>query len=74
VRPELRKHITRPPSEYLRQLYFDTLVFQPRMVEYLVDEFGADRVLLGTDYPFDMGPTDPLASWPWFASTSPAGS
>jgi aminocarboxymuconate-semialdehyde decarboxylase len=30
------------------------------MIEYLVDEFGADRVLLGTDYPFDMGPTDPL--------------
>ena len=61
VRPELRKHIARPPSEYLHQLHFDTTVFEPRMVEYLVDEFGADRVLLGTDYPFDMGPTDPLA-------------
>lgn len=61
VRPELRKHIDRLPSEYLRMLHFDTTVFEPRMVEYLVDEFGADRVLLGTDYPFDMGPTDPLA-------------
>jgi aminocarboxymuconate-semialdehyde decarboxylase len=61
VRPELRRHIRRPPSEYLHQLHFDTAVFEPRMVEYLVDEFGADRVLLGTDYPFDMGPTDPLA-------------
>lgn len=61
VRPELRKHITRQPSEYLRKLHFDTTVFAPKMVEYLVDEFGADRVLLGTDYPFDMGPTDPLA-------------
>jgi aminocarboxymuconate-semialdehyde decarboxylase len=61
VRPELRKHIDRLPSEYLHKLYFDTAVFKPEMVRYLVDEFGADHVLMGTDYPFDMGPTDPLA-------------
>jgi aminocarboxymuconate-semialdehyde decarboxylase len=61
VRPELRKHIDRPPSEYLRSLYFDTNVFDPAMVDQLVDRFGADHVLLGTDYPFDMGTTDPLA-------------
>lgn len=61
VRPELRRHIDRRPSDYLHQLHFDTTVFEPRMIEYLVDEFGADRVLLGTDYPFDMGTTDPLA-------------
>jgi aminocarboxymuconate-semialdehyde decarboxylase len=60
VRPELRKHIDRPPSEYLRKLYFDTNVFEPGMVRHLVAEFGADHVLLGTDYPFDMGTTDPL--------------
>jgi len=60
VRPEARKHISRPPSEYLHKLYFDTTVFAPSAVEYLVGEFGADRVLMGTDYPFDMGPTDPL--------------
>jgi aminocarboxymuconate-semialdehyde decarboxylase len=29
-------------------------------VEYLVAEFGADHVLMGSDYPFDMGPTDPV--------------
>ncbi len=61
VRPEMRKHIDRPPSEYLHKLYFDTTVFKPEMIRYLVDEFGADHVLMGTDYPFDMGPTDPLA-------------
>ena len=61
VRPEARRHISRLPSEYLHQLYFDSVVFNPRAVEYLVGEFGADRVLMGTDYPFDMGPTDPLA-------------
>lgn len=61
VRPELRKHIDRPPSEYLQKLYFDTNVFDTAMVEQLVARFGADHVLLGTDYPFDMGTTDPLA-------------
>lgn len=60
VRPELRGHISRKPSDYLRELYFDTNVFEPGMVRHLVSEFGADHVLLGTDYPFDMGTTDPL--------------
>ena len=60
VRPELRHHISRLPSEYLHLLHFDTTVFDPKAVEHLVSEFGADRVLMGSDYPFDMGPTDPL--------------
>lgn len=60
VRPELRKYIDRRPSDYLRKLYFDTNVFEPGMVRHLVSEFGVDHVLLGTDYPFDMGTADPL--------------
>ncbi len=60
VRPETRRKIPDLPSTYLRKLYFDTTVFRPSEVEYLVGEFGAEHVLLGTDYPFDMGPTDPL--------------
>ncbi|MDH3540690.1 MAG: amidohydrolase, partial [Acidimicrobiia bacterium] len=60
-RPELRRHIDRLPSEYLASLYFDLTVFDPGMVENLVGRFGADHVLLGTDYPFDMGLPDPLA-------------
>ncbi|HEX5694802.1 MAG TPA: amidohydrolase family protein, partial [Acidimicrobiia bacterium] len=60
-RPELRDNIDRLPSEYLANLYFDITVFDPVLVETLVARFGADRVLLGTDYPFDMGLTDPLA-------------
>jgi aminocarboxymuconate-semialdehyde decarboxylase len=61
-RPEMRRHIDRNklPSDYLAKLYFDTTVFDPRMVEQLVENYGADHVLLGTDYPFDMGSTDPL--------------
>lgn len=60
-RPELRLHIDRPPSEYLARLHYDITVFDAGMIEQLVSKFGADRVLLGTDYPFDMGVTDPLA-------------
>ena len=60
-RPELRRHISRPPSEYLNRLYFDSMVFSAAMVSYLVDRFGSEHVLLGTDYPFDMGEGDPLA-------------
>ncbi|MGH8871444.1 MAG: amidohydrolase family protein [Acidimicrobiia bacterium] len=60
-RPEMRAHIDRLPSEYLTGFHFDMTVFDPDLVEHLVTRFGADRVLLGTDYPFDMGLTDPLA-------------
>ena len=60
ARDDCREHIDRPPSTYLAQMYFDTMVFDPGMLGTLVDRWGADHVLLGTDYPFDMGETDPL--------------
>ncbi|MFC8435767.1 amidohydrolase family protein [Streptomyces sp. NPDC057253] len=50
-----------PPSTYLRRMWFDALVYTPRALRHLVEEVGADRVVLGTDYPFDMGVTDPVA-------------
>jgi aminocarboxymuconate-semialdehyde decarboxylase len=62
VRPETRERIPdRPPSDYMRMLYYDTMVFQPLYLRHLVDVVGADRVMLGTDFPFDMGETDPVA-------------
>ena len=51
----------RPPGDYLRQFYFDTMVFESEQLKFLVDRYGADHVLLGTDYPYDMGDEDPLA-------------
>jgi aminocarboxymuconate-semialdehyde decarboxylase len=42
----------KPASEYLRQLYFDSLVFTPEGLRHLVAETGASQVVLGTDYPF----------------------
>lgn len=60
ARDDCREHISRPPSEYLRRLYFDTMVFDPEHVRLLVTRYGADHVLLGTDYPYDMGEEDPV--------------
>jgi aminocarboxymuconate-semialdehyde decarboxylase len=60
VRPECRVHIDRPPSEYLKQIYVDTVVYTPESVAQLVSLLGAEHVLLGTDYPFDMGEEDPV--------------
>lgn len=62
VRPETRVHIPdHPPSHYMRMLFYDTMVFQPLYLRHLVEVVGVDRVMLGTDFPFDMGETDPLA-------------
>jgi aminocarboxymuconate-semialdehyde decarboxylase len=43
------------PREYLKRIYLDSLVHDPRMLRYLVDLMGADRIALGTDYPFPLG-------------------
>jgi aminocarboxymuconate-semialdehyde decarboxylase len=59
ARPDCREHIDRPPSEYMKQLYFDTVVFEPDQLEFLIRKYGADHILLGTDYPYDMGEDDP---------------
>lgn len=59
VRPESAA-MKQQPSAYLRQLYFDSLVYDPGTARRLIDVAGAGHVLLGTDYPFDMGVTDPL--------------
>jgi aminocarboxymuconate-semialdehyde decarboxylase len=59
VRPETR-HLPRRPSEYLRRFYYDTITHDPTLLRELVAWVGADHVLLGSDYPFDMGPDDPV--------------
>jgi aminocarboxymuconate-semialdehyde decarboxylase len=59
-RPDVRTVITTKPSKYLEKFYFDTITFDPDMLRHLVDRFGADHVMLGTDFPYDMGETDPV--------------
>jgi aminocarboxymuconate-semialdehyde decarboxylase len=53
---ECTQAIPHPPSHYMRQLYFDCMAFDDRALKYLVDQVGAEQILIGSDYPFDMGP------------------
>jgi aminocarboxymuconate-semialdehyde decarboxylase len=59
VRPDARG-CAEPPSVYLRRMWFDSLVYTPHALRWLVEQTGPDRVVLGTDYPFDMGVDDPV--------------
>ena len=59
VRPEL-KHMKRPPSDYLRRFHYDTVSHEPRIIRFLIDLVGADRIVVGSDYNFDMGYEQPV--------------
>jgi aminocarboxymuconate-semialdehyde decarboxylase len=59
VRREL-KHMKRPPSAYLRRFYYDTVSHRPQLIRFLIDLVGADRVVVGSDYNFDMGYEQPV--------------
>ncbi len=54
ARPDCRRVISKKPTSYLRKLYFDTIVFTHHQLEYLASQWGADHIMLGTDYPYDM--------------------
>jgi len=60
ARPDCRTVIKKAPTTYLKKFYFDTIAFDPEMLRNLIDKFGPEQVLLGTDYPFDMGEEDPV--------------
>jgi aminocarboxymuconate-semialdehyde decarboxylase len=60
ARPDCCEQIRAMPTEYLKRLYFDSLVYTHPQLEYLVRQYGADRVLMGTDYPADLGEIDPI--------------
>jgi len=55
VRVEPRARISQPPSTYFKQFYFDTLTHSAQFLQQLISVVSADHVLLGSDYPFDMG-------------------
>ncbi len=60
VRPEAHT-CEHPPSAYLRRIWFDSLVYTAQQLEFLIRKAGASHIVIGTDYPFDMGVDDPLA-------------
>ncbi|MGH9791983.1 MAG: amidohydrolase family protein [Candidatus Acidiferrales bacterium] len=53
--PDCRQHISRPPSEYLREnFYCDTVNFDPRAIRFALDFAGASHILAGSDYPHQI--------------------
>lgn len=62
VRPELNALLPKPPTAYLRNIFCDSLTHDTRALRFLIDRFGTDHVVLGTDHPFDMGCDAPVAA------------
>ena len=61
VRSEARANITQPPSTYLNRFYYDCLTHSEPALRMLIDSVGIDKVLFGTDWPFDMCTDWPVA-------------
>lgn len=55
MRPEARAKLSQPPGTYFKKFYFDTITHSAPALAYLIDLVGAEQVMLGSDYPFDMG-------------------
>jgi len=62
VRSEARTHISKPPSAYLGKFYYDCIVYTEEALRFLIDTVGVDRVVFGTDWPYDMALDWPV-SW-----------
>jgi aminocarboxymuconate-semialdehyde decarboxylase len=60
LRPDLNQSVPHKPSEYLKKLYFDSIVHSAAALHYLIQIVGADRVVMGTDYPMAMGDFEPV--------------
>lgn len=60
MRQEPRVKISTPPRELMGQIYVDSLVHDDVAVRYLIDTMGVSNVLLGSDFPADMGPQEPV--------------
>ena len=52
--PPAAAESTQPPSDYLRRFYYDCIVYTESALRYLIDTVGVDRVVFGTDWPYDM--------------------
>jgi aminocarboxymuconate-semialdehyde decarboxylase len=60
ARSDSHAGLPQPPTSYLKKIYFDSVVFTPHQLVALISLFGADHIVMGTDYPFDMAEFDPI--------------
>ena len=60
ARKDSNAGLPHPPTHYLRKMWFDSVVFSDHQLEYLVSTYGAEKIVMGTDYPYDMADYDPV--------------
>ena len=60
VRPECQEKVHKPPLAFFKNFYFDIITHNPDALRYLISFAGSDHVLLGSDYPYDMGDLNPV--------------
>jgi aminocarboxymuconate-semialdehyde decarboxylase len=62
VLPKAKETLKESPAAAAKRFYYDHLVFDPASIRLLVERFGASQILVGSDYPFNMGDPDPVGS------------
>jgi aminocarboxymuconate-semialdehyde decarboxylase len=62
VFPKAKESLTESPATVARRFYYDELVFDPEAVKFLIKQFGASQIVVGTDYPFALGDTNPVGT------------
>jgi aminocarboxymuconate-semialdehyde decarboxylase len=60
VRPECQEKVHKSPMAFFKNFYFDIITHNPEALRYLISLAGSDHVLLGSDYPYDMGDPNPV--------------
>ncbi len=60
--PKARESLAESPATTAKRFFYDHLVFDPAAVKFLVERFGASQIVVGSDYPFNMGDADPLGT------------
>ncbi len=58
VRPEAKKNITKQPTDIAQRFLYDTILHSAEVLEFMIGHVGAERVMLGSDYPYDMAMLD----------------
>lgn len=60
--PKAKESLAESPLAYARRFYYDALLFEPKAVRFAAETYGASQLMIGSDYPFNMGDLDPLGT------------
>ena len=60
--PKAKESLAESPAVYARRFFYDALVFDPAAVRFVIESFGSSQVCVGSDFPFNMGDSDPLGT------------